>query len=68
MAATKKTTRRVEAQTPPYMSLADAQVYSTLSETTLRRAIARDELHVLRRGGRVVITREALDEYLRGDN
>jgi excisionase family DNA binding protein len=61
-----KTERHPTQLLREYYDLNGASEYSTLSTTTLRRAIAAGRLVALRPAGRLVISRKALDAYLHG--
>ncbi len=49
---------------PTYFDWDEAEVYSKLSRTFLRRQVAAQRLFVIRAGGRVIIRRDDLDAFL----
>jgi excisionase family DNA binding protein len=50
--------------TPKYLTLSEAAIYCSLSERTLRRAIARGEISHYKPCGRVLVGIEDLDAYM----
>jgi excisionase family DNA binding protein len=46
---------------PAGLSIADAAAYCSVSAKSMRRAVARGEIPVLRLGSRVIVPRAALD-------
>ena len=63
--ATNSTVVRMKAHTTPkYVTLAEAAVYCSLSEKTLRRLIARGELPYYRPCRSVRLSLVDLDQYL----
>ncbi len=47
-----------------WLSLKDAKEYSSLSVSTLRRAIAKGELKASRKSGKILLKRNNIDKFL----